>query len=64
MLHVGRNVHLESMFVLGFGSSIVVQAMESGVHEALSEICASHGSDWKEILARMRKEGRYHAEVY
>ncbi|EER19933.1 ferredoxin--NADP reductase, putative [Perkinsus marinus ATCC 50983] len=41
-----------------------MKAMESGVHEALSEICASHGSDWKEILARMRKEGRYHAEVY
>ncbi|KAF4660027.1 Fnr1p [Perkinsus olseni] len=41
-----------------------LKAMESGVHEALADICSSHGGDWQKILTRMRKEGRYHAEVY
>lgn len=38
--------------------------MESGVDQALTDICQEHALDWKSLKQRMREEGRYHVETY
>ena len=38
--------------------------MESGVGEALTEICRDHRMDWQSLYEQMRNEGRYHVETY
>jgi benzoyl-CoA 2,3-epoxidase subunit A len=41
-----------------------LKGMETGVMEALREICAVEGLDWPTLQARMVKEGRFHVETY
>ena len=41
-----------------------LKGMESGVDEALSEICSRHGLDWKTLQAGLLLQGRYHVETY
>lgn len=38
--------------------------MESGVDEALSDICRKHGLDWGKLKPEMRGQGRFHVETY
>ena len=38
--------------------------MESGVDEALSDICRKHGLDWGKLKPEMRGAGRFHVETY
>jgi benzoyl-CoA 2,3-dioxygenase component A len=38
--------------------------METGVDEALADICRSAGMDWASLRADMRAQGRYHVETY
>jgi benzoyl-CoA 2,3-epoxidase subunit A len=41
-----------------------LRGMETGVEEALADVCRSHGQDWSTIKPRLRAEGRYHVETY
>ncbi len=41
-----------------------LKEMESGVEQALAEICDDHQLVWSELKARMRDSGRYHVETY
>ena len=41
-----------------------LKGMESGVDEALADICRSSGIDWAALRADMRAQGRYHVETY
>ena len=38
--------------------------MESGVDEALADICRDARLDWSKLRADMRAQGRYHVETY
>jgi benzoyl-CoA 2,3-dioxygenase component A len=38
--------------------------MESGVDEAMADICRSSGLDWATLRSEMRAQGRYHVETY
>jgi len=38
--------------------------METGVEEALADICRKHGQDWARLKPEMRTSGRYHVETY
>jgi benzoyl-CoA 2,3-dioxygenase component A len=38
--------------------------MESGVSDALTEICSAHGLDWQSLHEEMRNHGRFHVETY
>ncbi len=38
--------------------------MESGVNEALNDICRQGGTDWTECRKAMLSSGRYHVETY
>jgi benzoyl-CoA 2,3-dioxygenase component A len=41
-----------------------LKGMETGVLEALAEVCAAAGIDWPSLQARMVGEGRFHVETY
>jgi len=41
-----------------------LKGMESGVEDALGDICAAHGLDWETARATMQQSGRYHVETY
>lgn len=41
-----------------------LKGMETGVEEALQDICSGHGLDWPALREVMRGEGRYHVETY
>jgi benzoyl-CoA 2,3-epoxidase subunit A len=41
-----------------------LKGMEAGVIDALSDICASRGTDWRALHAKMIAEGRFHVETY
>jgi benzoyl-CoA 2,3-epoxidase subunit A len=38
--------------------------METGVEEAMADVCRKHGLDWAELKPDMRAGGRYHVETY
>ena len=38
--------------------------MESGVDQAMADICRSSGLDWAALRSDMRTQGRYHVETY
>ena len=41
-----------------------LKGMETGVEEALSDVCRKHGLDWAAMKPGMRESGRYHVETY
>lgn len=41
-----------------------LRGMETGVDEALADICRAEGLDWSKIKPEMRSSGRYHVETY
>jgi benzoyl-CoA 2,3-epoxidase subunit A len=41
-----------------------LKEMESGVNEALNDICRQGGTDWAECRKAMLESGRYHVETY
>jgi benzoyl-CoA 2,3-dioxygenase component A len=41
-----------------------LKGMETGVDEALADICRGAGLDWSGIKPQMRQSGRYHVETY
>jgi benzoyl-CoA 2,3-dioxygenase component A len=41
-----------------------LKGMETGVMDALREICAAHGIDWPSLHRQMVTEGRFHVETY
>jgi len=41
-----------------------LKGMETGVMEALRDVCAQHGLDWQALLERFIREGRFHVETY
>ena len=41
-----------------------LKGMETGVMEALGEICSAHGLDWPALHAQMVGQGRFHVETY
>ncbi|MCC6775898.1 MAG: benzoyl-CoA 2,3-epoxidase subunit BoxA [Hyphomicrobiales bacterium] len=41
-----------------------LKGMESGVEQALADICRRHGLDWSKLKPDMRTSGRYHVETY
>ena len=41
-----------------------LKGMETGVLEALRDVCAQAGIDWPALQARMVAEGRFHVETY
>lgn len=41
-----------------------LKGMESGVLDALRDVCAQAGIDWPGLQARMVAEGRFHVETY
>lgn len=41
-----------------------LKGMETGVDEALADICRGHGLDWAELKPTLRTTGRYHVETY
>jgi benzoyl-CoA 2,3-dioxygenase component A len=41
-----------------------LKGMETGVMEALRDVCGAEGIDWLELQAKMVKEGRFHVETY
>ncbi len=41
-----------------------LKGMETGVDEALADVCRGAGLDWSQIKPVMRRSGRYHVETY
>lgn len=41
-----------------------LKGMETGVDEALADICRGQGLDWAELKPGLRTTGRYHVETY
>jgi len=41
-----------------------LKGMETGVMEALHDICKDAGKDWSALHAKMVAEGRFHVETY
>jgi len=41
-----------------------LKGMEAGMEECFSEIASQNGLDWKEFAKQMKKDERYHVEVY
>ena len=41
-----------------------LKGMETGVDEALADICRNGGLDWASLKPDMRTSGRYHVETY
>lgn len=46
------------MFICG------LKGMETGVDEALADICRKQGIDWARLKPEMRGQGRFHVETY
>lgn len=46
------------MFICG------LKGMETGVEEALADICRKNGMDWGKLKPEMRGQGRFHVETY
>ncbi len=38
--------------------------METGVEEALADVCRRQGHEWSKLKPEMRASGRYHVETY
>jgi len=41
-----------------------LKGMEKGIQEALGEFAEKNGVEWGDFVKKMKKEGRYHVEVY
>ena len=41
-----------------------LKGMETGVDEALADICRKNGLDWSKLKPEMRSQGRFHVETY
>jgi len=41
-----------------------LKGMETGVEEALSDVCRKQGREWSKLKPEMRASGRYHIETY
>ena len=41
-----------------------LKGMETGVEEALADVCRKQGRDWSKLRPEMRASGRYHVETY
>lgn len=41
-----------------------LKGMESGIKEALGDISKKNGIEWDDFVKQLKKEGRYHVEVY
>lgn len=41
-----------------------LKGMETGINEALADICRSHGTSWPTLQSKLLQEGRYHVETY
>jgi benzoyl-CoA 2,3-dioxygenase component A len=41
-----------------------LKGMETGVEEALADVCRRRGQDWSKLKPEMRTSGRYHVETY
>ena len=41
-----------------------LKGMETGVDEALADVCRKHGLDWASLKPQMRTGGRFHVETY
>ncbi len=41
-----------------------LKGMETGVEEAMADICRKHGLDWAALKPDLRGSGRYHVETY
>ena len=41
-----------------------LKGMETGVDEALADVCRQNGIDWASLKPSMRTSGRYHVETY
>jgi benzoyl-CoA 2,3-dioxygenase component A len=41
-----------------------LKGMETGVMEALRDLCAAEGIDWPALLEKMAGAGRFHVETY
>jgi benzoyl-CoA 2,3-epoxidase subunit A len=41
-----------------------LKGMETGVEEAMADVCRKQGQDWAKLKAEMRGQGRYHVETY
>ena len=41
-----------------------LKGMETGVEEALADLCRSAGLAWETLRKEMRDQGRYHVETY
>jgi len=41
-----------------------LKGMESGIQEALGGFAKENGVEWPDFVKKMKKEGRYHVEVY
>lgn len=41
-----------------------LKGMETGVEEALSDVCRKQGHEWSKLKPEMRANGRYHIETY
>lgn len=41
-----------------------LKGMEKGIQEALGGIASENGVEWADFVKKMKKEKRYHVEVY
>jgi benzoyl-CoA 2,3-epoxidase subunit A len=41
-----------------------LKGMETGVEEAMADVCRKHGLDWSTLKPEMRASSRYHVETY
>ena len=41
-----------------------LKGMETGVDEALADVCRKSGLDWSSLKPDMRAQGRFHVETY
>jgi benzoyl-CoA 2,3-dioxygenase component A len=57
---VGKMLHDDNTYVYLCG----LKGMEQGVEDAFSDICSSHGLNWKTLQAELLQQGRYHVETY
>jgi benzoyl-CoA 2,3-epoxidase subunit A len=59
-VEVARLLADENCFVYVCG----LKDMETGVTQALHEVCERHGMEWETLLPTLREQGRYHLETY
>jgi benzoyl-CoA 2,3-dioxygenase component A len=57
---VARLLADENCFVYVCG----LKDMETGVTQALHDVCERHGMEWETLLPSLRESGRYHLETY